>query len=202
VWRGYGPAVRTGFVLAGTLAGTFNIWFVFLPAHLVAEQAHGLSVALACAVTGLVAAGVAAPLLGRMSDRIGRRPVLLAATSGLCVLPIPAYALATGGSAAALLVADIAIGVPLGGLVVTAYVAERFPVRVRASGVGMTLGLGTALVGGTAPLIGSGLAQAGLRLAIPIYIVVLSAAGLAATLRAPSAVPLEVLRREGDRGHP
>jgi MHS family proline/betaine transporter-like MFS transporter len=152
-------------------------------------------------VTGLVAAGVAAPLLGRLSDRIGRRPVLLAANSGLCVLPLPAYALATGGSAPALLVADIAIGVTLAGLVVTAYVAERFPVRVRASGVGMTLGLGTALVGGTAPLIGSGLAQAGLRLVIPIYIVVLGAAGLAATLRAPAAVPLEVLRREGDRRH-
>jgi MHS family proline/betaine transporter-like MFS transporter len=202
VWRGYGPAVRTGFVLAGTLAGTFNIWFVFLPAHLVAEHAHGLSVALACAVTGLVAAGVAAPLLGRLSDLIGRRPVLLAATSVLCVVPIPAYALATGGSAPALAVADVAIGVTLGGLVVTAYVSERFPVRVRASGVGMTLGLGTALVGGTAPLIGSALAQAGLRLVIPIYIVVLGAAGLAATLRAPAAVPLEVLRREGDRGHP
>ena len=81
VWRGYRPAVWTGLVLAGTLAGTFNIWFVFLPAHLVAERAHGLSVALTCAVPGLVAAGVAAPLLGRLSDRIGRRPVLLAANS-------------------------------------------------------------------------------------------------------------------------
>jgi MHS family proline/betaine transporter-like MFS transporter len=202
VWRGYRPAVWTGLVLAGTLAGTFNIWFVFLPAHLVAERAHGLSVALTCAVTGLVAAGVAAPLLGRLSDRIGRRPVLLAATSVLCVLPVPAYALATGGSAPALLVADVAIGVTLGGLVVTAYVAERFPVRVRASGVGMTLGVGTALVGGTAPLIGSVLAQAGLRLVIPIYIVVLGAAGLAATLLAPAAVPLEVLRTEGHRGYP
>jgi MHS family proline/betaine transporter-like MFS transporter len=64
----------------------------------------------------------------------------------------------------------------------------------------MTLGLGTALFGGTAPLVGSVLAQAGLRPAIPIYIVVLSAAGLAAALRAPAAIPLEVLRREGDRG--
>jgi MFS transporter, MHS family, proline/betaine transporter len=159
-----------------------------------------LSVALTCAVTGLIAAGVAAPLLGRLSDRIGRRRVLLAATSGLCLLAIPAYALATGGSLPALLVADVAIGVTLAGLVVTAYVAERFPVRVRASGVGMTLGLGTALFGGTAPLVGSVLAQAGLRPAIPIYIVVLSAAGLAAALRAPAAIPLEVLRREGDRG--
>jgi MFS family permease len=96
-------------VLAGTLAGTFNIWFVFLPAHLVAERRHGLSVALTCAVTGLIAVGAAAPLLGRLSDRIGRRPVLLGATPGLCLLAVPAYALATGGSLPAC-VADIAIG--------------------------------------------------------------------------------------------
>jgi hypothetical protein len=65
----------------------------------------------------------------------------------------------------------------------------------------MTLGLGTALFGGTAPLVGSALAQAGLRLIIPIYVVVLGAAGLAATLRAPAAIPLEVLRSEGYPGH-
>ena len=200
VWRGHGPAVRTGFVLAGTLAGTFNLWFVFLPAHLVAEKAHGLSVALICALTGVVASGGAAPLLVRLSDRIGRRRLLLAATSGLCALAMPAYALATGGSAFTLVVADVAVGVMLGGLVLTAYVAERFSVRVRASGVGMTLGLGTALVGGTAPLVGSALAQAGLGLGIPLYLVVLGAAGLVATLRAPAAVPVEVLRREGGPG--
>ena len=197
VWRGHGSAVRTGFVLAGALAGTFNIWFVFLPAHLVAEKAHGLSVALTCAVTGLVAAGVAAPLLGRVSDRIGRRPLLLATTSGLCMLAIPAYALATDGSAFALVVADVSVGVALGGLVVTAHVAERFPARFRATGVGLTLGLATALVGGTAPVVGSGFAQVGLPLGIPIYVVGLCAAGLLATLRAPAAVPVEVLPREG-----
>ena len=38
VWRGHGPSVRTGFVLVAVLAGTFNMWFVFLPAHLVAER--------------------------------------------------------------------------------------------------------------------------------------------------------------------
>ncbi len=65
----------------------------------------------------------------------------------------------------------------------------------------MSLGLGTALFGGTAPLVGSALAQTGFPVIIPIYIVVLSAAGLAATLRAPAAIPLEVLRKEGDRGH-
>jgi MFS transporter, MHS family, proline/betaine transporter len=75
---------------------------------------------------------------------------------------------------------------PLGSLLIGVY-ADRFG-RQRAL---------AAMI-----LIGTGLAQAGLRLVIPIYIVVLSAAGLAATLRPPAAAPLEMLRREGGRGHP
>jgi MFS transporter, MHS family, proline/betaine transporter len=113
---------------------------------------------------------------------------------------MPAYAFATSGSVFTLLLADVSVGVALGALAVTAHIAERFPAHIRASGIGLTLGLATALVGGTAPLVGSALAQAGLRLAIPIYIVGLSAAGLVATLRAPSALPVEVLRREGASG--
>ncbi len=75
----------------------------------------------------------------------------------------------------------------LGCLVVSAHLSERFPVAVRATGIALTFGLATALVGGTAPLIGSLLARADAPLGIPLYLVLLGVAGFVATLRAPPA---------------
>jgi MFS transporter, MHS family, proline/betaine transporter len=186
VWRHHGPTIRTGFVLVSVLSATFNLWFVFLPAHLVAEGTHPLSEALGCAAGGLLAAGLAAPALGLLSDRVGRRPLLVVATSSLCLLALPLYTLATQPTWWALLLADVAIGVILGGLVISAYLAERFPVELRATGIGLSYGVGTAVIGGTAALVGSVLAQAGWFGAIPVYLIVLAGAGLVATLRAPT----------------
>src|SRR5215211_6219610 len=69
-------AVGLGVVAAVT--ATFNIAFVFLPSHLASTGRAPLSRALAAALIGLLVAAGAAPLAGRVSDRIGRRPLLLA----------------------------------------------------------------------------------------------------------------------------
>ncbi|WP_158293994.1 MFS transporter [Kribbella sp. VKM Ac-2568] len=187
-WREHAPAVWTGFALVSVLSGTFNIWFVFLPSHLVAEDIHDLPVALACAVAGLAAAAVAAPLLGLLSDRIGRRPLLVAGTSLLCLLAVPLYELVLQGSMLRLLVADLAIGILLGTLVISAHIAERFPVTVRASGIALTYGLATALIGGTAPVVASLLTEHGFSVCVPLYLLGLSAAGLTAALHSPPVV--------------
>jgi MHS family proline/betaine transporter-like MFS transporter len=202
VWRAHRPAVWSGFVLVGVLTGTFNMWFVFLPAHLAADDIHPLSVALATAVCGLLATAVAAPALGRLSDRVGRRPVLLFGTSALCLLAVPLYLEAVQGSRVALLLANLVVGALLGALVVSAHIAERFPVGVRASGVALTYGVSSALLGGTAPLLGSVLAERGLAIGAPIYLSVLGGAGAVAALRAPAPVSRTTAPAEGDAESP
>lgn len=182
VWAEHAGAVRRGFALVGVLAGTVNLWFVFLPAYLVTSEIHPLPVALACAGTGLVSAAVAAPLFGRWSDHVGRRPFLAGGSAVLCLMAFPMYSLAVRGSTGPLLLADVVVGVALGSLVVGAHLAEQFPVAARATGIALSFGLATAIVGGTAPLVGSVLASAGAPAGIAGYVVLLAVAALLAAV--------------------
>jgi MFS transporter, MHS family, proline/betaine transporter len=167
------------------LSGAFNLWFVFLPSHLAVLEVHHLSTALACGLAGLVVAAVVAPIAGRLPDRVGRRPVLLWALIPLCALPLPMYGLAVNGSTFALLLADAVIGGALAGLVLPAYLSECFPASVRATGLGVTFGLATALIGGTAPLVAAAFSSRGVPHAAPFYLTALAIGGLIAMARAP-----------------
>lgn len=195
VWAAHRRVVASGFVLVGVLAGTFNMWFVFLPAHLVAVGAHDLSVALACSGCGLATVALSAPFFGRLSDRIGRRPLLVGGTGILFLLVLPLFITAGRGSGVALLGANVVVGAAVGMLVLSAHLSESFPGDVRATGIALTYGVATALLGGTAPLLGSVLAERGLAVGIPVYLVILSAAGLVVSLRHPLSV-----RSGGRRG--
>jgi MFS transporter, MHS family, proline/betaine transporter len=186
VWVTHRRLLGSGFLLVGLLSGTFNMWFVFLPAHLVATRAHDLSVALACSGCGLATVAVTAPLFGRLSDRVGRRQLLVGGTGVLFLLVLPLFVAAGGGSTLALLGANVVIGAAVGMLVVSAHLSESFPTDMRATGIALTYGVATAVLGGTAPLLGSVLAHRGAELGVPVYLVMLAAGGLVVSLRAPS----------------
>lgn len=93
--------------------------------------------------------------VGRMSDRIGRKPVLLASCIGFIVLAWPAFALMMQGTAATT-IAGLAI---LGFLVVLlsgtmpATLPAIFPTRVRYGAFAVSYNVSTSLFGGTAPLV-------------------------------------------------
>ncbi|GAA4535128.1 MFS transporter [Pseudonocardia xishanensis] len=111
-------------------------------------------------VTGLVA-GLSMPLFGALSDRVDRRPVLLAGTIGVVVLSYPMYMLISlgfGGGLVALLVAGVLIGVVGGPM--PAFLSERFRTRNRAAGVSLTYALTVAIFGGTAPYLITAIADA------------------------------------------
>ena len=51
-----------------------------------------------------------------------------------------------------MLTGSVLVGVIIGAFVLPAYLAEQFPVHVRATGLGLAYGIGSAVIGGTAPL--------------------------------------------------
>lgn len=113
-------------VLPPTIAGT---------ARLTAAQTSVLLL-IAFAVVS-----IAYPLFGMLSQRIGRRTFFILCGAG-SLLAIPVYALFANGLvrgfwAATLAVAGIALlGVPAFGAI-GAYMSERFPVEIRATGYGV-----------------------------------------------------------------
>lgn len=189
VLRGHFPTVRRCFLLAGAYSAAFNVWFLFLPSYVTATGVSSLARSLTCALAGLVVAGCCAPLFGRLSDRSGRRVPLIVATAVLAATIIPLYLWALGGSLTALLVSDLFVGVLLGAFVLPAFFAEQFPTAVRATGIGLAYGIGSAVIGGTAPLVATVLARQAPVYVVPAYLAVWAVAGLVAVYRSPETLP-------------
>lgn len=96
------------------------------------------------------------PVFGAISDRIGRRPVLMwfGVMGTLCTVPILTALGATTGYTQALLLILAALVIVSGYTSINAVVkAELFPAGVRALGVGLPYALAASIFGGTAPLI-------------------------------------------------
>ena len=139
-----------GLTLGGTIAFyTFTTYmqkFMINTAGLPKEQVTWINFAALIIFVGLQ------PLIGALSDRIGRRPILIAFGVGatLCTVPLLS-AVAHADSALS------AFGLMLIGLViVSGYTsinavvkAELFPARIRALGVGLPYALTVAIFGGT-----------------------------------------------------
>jgi len=189
VLREHLPTIRRCFLLAAAYSAAFNIWFVFVPSYVTTAGHSSLAGSLACAMVGLVSTAIAAPFFGRLSDRVGRRPVLIAACSVLLVAGIPVYLWAVSGSATALLIANVVVGVTVAAFVLPSFLAEQFTAAVRATGLGWAYGIAAAVIGGTAPLLATVLAQRAPVVAVPAYISVWAAAALVAVLRSSETAP-------------
>jgi MHS family alpha-ketoglutarate permease-like MFS transporter len=153
---------------------TFYIWLVYLPTWAQTEGDVGFGAALTVSTCTLAVFVVLTPLCGMLSDRIGRRPLLLVPTLGFAVLTAPLLALAAA-SLAGYVVASL-VGAVLSSMfsgVIITTMAEQFPTRVRVGGVAGPAALGVALFGGTAPLIITALQGRDIALSgIAVYTVV------------------------------
>ncbi len=179
-------SVVIGFVLVAAVTVTFNLFFVFLPSFEATAGRTRLPVAFAAALVGLVVASTVAPVFGMLSDRIGRRPVLLGGTIALLLLIVPAWSLIQGAGTVGAAVGYALVGLVLGALALTAFLAELFPTRLRYSGLALTYGIASALFGGTAPAVAAALARQGGLVQSPAwYATAVAAVAVVCVLLAP-----------------
>lgn len=142
-----------GFSVVAAIVVTFNTFYVFLPSYLAAQGTASLERALGAALVGLVIASTVAPVFGAVSDRVGRRPVLVGSVLTMLVAIIPASRLVASGDNGSMILGYCLVGIALGALPISAFLAELFPTRLRYSGLSLTYGLGSAVFGSTAPFV-------------------------------------------------
>ncbi|WP_299055803.1 MFS transporter [uncultured Nocardioides sp.] len=148
-----------------------------------------IAIAIACA---------SFPLAGLLTDRFGRKPVLLTAYVGFLVLAYPVFAIM--GSTDSILVVGIVwvAYMMFNGLAqVPAFpqFTELFPRNVRYTGVALGFNIGTIIAGGSAPYIAAQLVQStGNSMAPAFWVMGVVVIGIVTvlTLRETSRKPLPV----------
>ena len=121
------------------------------------------SAALLATSVGLVGAIVMTPLFALISDRIGRRPVLIFAGIGLAAVAYPVFLAINSRSTALLVVAVagyLAIVMTAATSVAPVLLSELFPTGIRYTSVSASYQLAQTIGSGFGPLIGASLLAA------------------------------------------
>ena len=148
-----GAALRVvGITVAGTL--TYYIWVTYLPTYANLVTGIPLSTALLSQTLCLVVFVVLLPFVGMLSDRIGRKPTLVAFAGGFVVLAWPLLHMLDNSFLSVFTVQLVGMLLVLGYSANCAVImAEQFPAEVRATGIAVPYALAVALFGGTAPYV-------------------------------------------------
>lgn len=138
----------------------FYIFSTFVVSYATTTLAYQKSQALEAVTLGALVATVMIPLMGLLSDKIGRQRMYAVSVFVLGLFIVPWFMLLNTGTTWGIVLATvIAFGVlwaPVTAVLGT-LCSEIFSANVRYTGITLGYQLGAALAGGTAPLIATGL---------------------------------------------
>ena len=140
-----------GFTAGGSMI--FYVYTTYMQKFLTNTAAFSKDQATEISALSLIAFMVAQPLFGWLSDRVGRKPMMLAAFGGATLItwPVMTGVAATRSSSIAFCLIFAAMMVQSCYTSISAVVkAELFPTAVRAVGVAVPYALANAVFGGTA----------------------------------------------------
>lgn len=170
-------------------AAMFPFYTIFLVTYARSQNVDP-AIVLDAVIIAIVAEVVMVPLWGRLTDRVGRKPVYLGAAVLNLVLLIPAFhAVQTGNFMviAALLIAGLAVGHAGTYAPQASYFPELFPSSVRYSGVSVVWQFGAMIASGPFTVIAAALLIAGNSsyVWVAVYVAVLILISIFALVRMP-----------------
>jgi MHS family proline/betaine transporter-like MFS transporter len=141
-----------------TLSIGFYLIVTFINNFLMAFLKIDMLTSLTMTTFSMTAMGISILLSGWISDKIGRKPVLISSALAFTLFAYPLFQALEGGFMSALL-AQASLSFIMGAFFapIPATLVELFPLTVRYSGLSVSHSLSMAIFGGTAPFIATGL---------------------------------------------
>ncbi|MBD7996418.1 MFS transporter [Arthrobacter sp. Sa2CUA1] len=131
----------------------FYVILSYMPTYLSTELGLGATESFMATTIALLTYIGFIFITGMLSDRYGRKKVLMSASVSFIVLTVPAFALLGTGDFLIIVLVQILLGamLTLNDGTLPSFLAEMFPTRVRYSGFAVSFNLSNAIFGGTAP---------------------------------------------------
>jgi MHS family proline/betaine transporter-like MFS transporter len=147
--------ILRAFAISGLGSITYYVGITYVPTFLVSTGKLGEDASLRLSTAAAVTVIVVTPFAGILSDRLGRKPLLIFLGACSAILPATLFYLMARGSTSyallgALVLACIAGAISAVGAITT---AEQFPGEGRISGLALGATTATAIFGGLTPYV-------------------------------------------------
>ncbi|GAA1368283.1 MFS transporter [Peribacillus frigoritolerans] len=163
----------------------FYIFSTFVVSYATANLGFSRTATLTAVMIATIITTILIPIMGNLSDKIGRKKLFIGGTIGMALFAFPYFWLLEQKSVLLLIVATvIGLGViwaPITAVLGTMF-SEIFDAKIRYTGITLGYQIGAALAGGTAPLVATALLDRFNNSYVPvaIYIIFASVLSLAA----------------------
>lgn len=138
----------------------FYIFSTFIVSYATSTLGFSRSAVLGSVMVSTVITTILIPIMGSLSDRVGRKKMYIAGTLAMMAFAFPYFWMIHQGSVLMLVLATIIglgiIWAPITAVLGTMF-SEIFDAKVRYTGVSLGYQIGAAVAGGTAPLVATAL---------------------------------------------
>lgn len=177
--RDHKASVSAGLALSVVGVALNYVFMVFLPSYAQTQLRIPASTSFLAATVAAIVYLALTPACGAWSDRVGRKPILLAMSVASVALAYPLFLLMVAvptaiGLVLAQSLASILLAMFCGPL--CAVLAEMFPTRIRYTALSLSYGLAASIFGGLAPYVSTLLIKATADPLAPAYYVMAAGA--------------------------
>ena len=147
--------IARSFAISALGSITYYVGITYVPAFLTSVGSLSERASLWLSTWAAVAVILVTPLVGALTDRIGRKPVLVALCLGSAALPISLFSLMANSAVMQALIGAVVLAMLAGAVSAVGAVAtaEQFPGEGRITGLALGATMATAIFGGLTPYV-------------------------------------------------